>query len=81
MNAYDCYAAGKKIARQLSETGHKEWSDRIRDAIAYGCTSGEILSNLGWQLDELRKSGLVMSELLKSEVSVLISQIDEICKG
>jgi len=47
MIAYDCYAAGKKIAQQLSEAGHKEWSDRIADAIAYGCTSGGSLTSSG----------------------------------
>lgn len=80
MNAYDCYAVAKKIAHQLSEVGHKEWGDRIVDSIRYGCTSGEILSNLGWNLDEIRKSGLAIPEPLKSEISDLLSQIDEIVK-
>ncbi len=37
--------------------------------------------HLGWQLDELRKSGLAIPEPLRSEISELLSQIDEICKG
>ncbi len=80
MIAYDCYAAAKKIAQQLSEVGHKEWGDRIVDAIAAGFTSGEILGSIRWELKEFKKSGLAVSDSLVSEISDLISKIEKAFK-
>jgi len=80
MSAYDYYDAAQGIAKQLSEAGHKEWSDRIVNAIAAGFLAGEILSEVWWHLKKFKKAELVVSDSLTSEISDLISQIEKAFK-
>lgn len=42
----DHYAAAERLAEELRVHGHEEWATALRDAIATGCTSTEILMAL-----------------------------------
>lgn len=72
------YETAEKIAQTLSDAGYTDWSNRIRNAIAAGSTSGEILGELRWQLMELKTSGLNMSEGLIIEMTNLIGRLNTI---
>lgn len=80
VSAYDFYDTAKKIAKNLSETGLSDWSDRITGAIAAGFTSGEILGAIRWELKELLKSKPVLPKSLELAISNLIAGIDEAFK-
>lgn len=54
----DLYEESEQLAKALAERGDADAAERIRDAIAGGSTSTEILFGLRWEFDRLLDRGL-----------------------
>lgn len=47
------YENTKKLIKQLENNGFLLEKGKLEDALSYGCTFGEILSNIGGELNEI----------------------------
>ena len=54
--AADIGPESEELAADLSDAGHRPAAEEIRDAIAGGATSTEILTRLGAALQDLQRS-------------------------
>ena len=78
--ARDYYADGHEIAERLVERGHREWSERITEAIESGSTGNEILMALRWQLGNLMGADLGLDEDTRALAESLHADLDTVLR-
>lgn len=74
---WDFYDLLGAIERRLTETGELEWANRLRDAVAGGATSGEILDRVGVELGRLKSTAIPASSGVASDLLIADQFIDE----
>lgn len=72
----DLYSESKAIAVELRSAGRPENALAITGAIAGGCTSSEILANLGSEFDRVLDAGPLPREL-ESRIRELRDAVDQ----
>lgn len=73
----DLYEESEQLAKALVERGDAEAAERIRDAIAGGSTSSEILFGLRWEFDRLLDRGASGDVELAAWVADLRAGVEE----
>lgn len=71
------YVTAREIAKQLSNCGHSNWSDRIEDAIRTSSTGIEIAMNIRWNLREMLDSGIKIDKNIEFQSTELIKKINK----
>lgn len=79
MDVWDIYERTASLIRVLDEASFRERADHLQDAVLSGCTSGEILDNLGVELRRLAK--LRIRPDITDIASGLLREIDSILRG
>lgn len=72
--AYDYYKAARELAAAIESEGMRAQAESIREVIAAGMTSTEILMGLRWNLEKMDKAGI--SDVTGARLQELLSRIN-----
>ena len=73
---YDYYAAAKILADHLAAEGQSDWAEKLRKVIAEGASGTEIFMGLRWQLQQLKRCGVPLSDQTWGQVEDLSKELD-----
>ena len=75
---FEFYKFVNSLIDKLHEAGEASWEADLRDAMASGFTSGEILGNLRIKFRQLQKTSRMKSLHLETEVKVALDYLNEV---
>jgi hypothetical protein len=73
------YSEARACVTALRDSGLAEDAERL-DTALYGATSGEVLSDLGFEVDRMLKASEILPSELCARLTRLLADIDKVLK-